>query len=533
MTQRFDYLIVGAGAAGCVLAERLSADPAKRVLLVEAGPRDRHPMIHIPRGVAKILSDRAHVWPFEAARGSRDNHPPEFWLRGKVLGGSSSTNGMMYVRPQPADFEALAATAGEDWSWRQMARIFEAIEDHPLGPGETRGTGGPLRLTMPPRHSLMDALLTAGEESGLRAVDDVNEPLDIPRIGYCPATISRGRRQSAAVAFLRPALRRKNLTVWTGVLADRVQFDGTRAVGLDVVVSGMRERIDAHRVILAGGTLASPAILQRSGVGDGDLLDRLGLDVVANRPAVGQGLREHCALAMQWRLDRPLSINAQFSGWRLVRNALRYALLQDGPLASAAYDVMGQFAAHPDATRPDMQLIAAPFSIDKSRPTLAMEREAGMQIALYPLRPRATGSLAIASSDPAVLPSIELDYFADGHDRAIMINAVRKVRQIVAAAARTANVVAREHRPGAALTSDAEILDAWREMATTAFHASGTCRMGDDQDAVVDSQTRVNGVQGLYVADLSITPQIPSGNTFAPVAALAWRAAELISADER
>ena len=532
MTQPFDYLIVGAGAAGCVLAERLSADPAKRVLLIEAGPRDRHPMIHIPRGVAKILADPAHVWPFQAARGNRDNRPPEYWLRGKVLGGSSSTNGMMYVRPQPADFDALAATAGEIWSWAKMARIFEAMEDHPLGAGETRGNGGPLHLSMPPRHPLMDALIAAGEELGLRPVDDVNQPDDTPRIGYCPATVRRGRRQSAAVAFLRPALRRKNLTVWTGVLADRVVFDGTRAVGLQAIVSGVRKRIDARRVILAGGTLASPAILQRSGVGDRDLLHRLGLEVIANRPAVGQGLREHCALAMQWRLDR-LSINAQFSRWRLVRNALRYALLQNGPLASAAYDVMGQFAAHPDATRPDTQLIAAPFSIDKSRPTLAMEREAGMQIALYPLRPRTTGSLAIVSSDPAVLPSVELDYFADGHDRTIMTNAVHKVRQLVAAAARDAGVVALEHRPGAALTGDAEILDAWREMGTTAFHAAGTCRMGSDKDAVVDPQTRVNGVQELYVADLSIAPQIPAGNTFAPVAALAWRAAELIAADDR
>lgn len=532
MAGAVDYLIVGAGAAGCVLAERLSADPAKRVLLLEAGPPDRHPMIHIPRGIAKILSDPAHVWPFTAARGVGDNRPPEYWLRGKVLGGSSSTNGMMYVRPQPADFDDLADAAGEQWSWALMAPIFKAIEDHPLGAAETRGVGGPLRLSLPARHPLMDGLIAAGEALGLEPITDVNDPGGEPRIGYCPATIRRGRRQSAARAFLRPARGRPNLTIRTGVTVDRVVFDGIRAVGVEAIVAGGRHRIDARRVILAGGTLASPAILQRSGIGDSALLTRLGIETIADRPAVGQGLREHCALAMQWRLDRPLSINPQFSGWRLARNALRYALLQDGPLASAAYDVMGQFTAHPSSTRPDMQLIAAPFSIDKSRPILAMEREAGMQIALYPLRPRTSGGLAITSRDPTVLPSMQLDYFADTHDRETMIRGVHMLRRLVAAASSSVGVVAQEHRPGATLTSDAEIMGAWREMGTTAYHAAGTCRMGADGDAVVDAHTRVNGVEGLHVADLSITPQIPAGNTFAPVAAMAWRAAELISDSE-
>lgn len=525
----FDYVIVGAGAAGCVLAERLSADPAKRVLLIEAGPPDRHPMIHMPRGIAKILSNPAHVWPFTAARGVGDNRPPEYWLRGKVLGGSSATNGMMYVRPQPADFDELAAAAGEHWSWAAMAPIFKAIEDHPLGAADTRGAGGPLRLSLPTRHPLMDGMIAAGAALGMQGVEDVNQPDDRPRIGYCPATIRRGRRQSAARAFLRPARGRPNLTIRTGVTVDRVVFEGTRAIGVEVMVAAGHQRIAAHRVILAGGTLASPAILQRSGIGDGALLGRMGIDVIADRPTVGQGLREHCALAMQWRLDRPLSINAQFSGWRLARNALRYALFQDGPLASAAYDVMGQFMAHPSSTRPDMQLIAAPFSIDKSQPTLAMEREPGMQIALYPLRPRASGSLAIASRDPAVLPAMQLDYFADAHDRETMIHGVRVLRRLVAAASSLAGVVAQEHRPGPTLTRDAAISGAWREMGTTAYHAAGTCRMGVDRDAVVDAHTRVNGVDNLHVVDLSIASQIPAGNTFAPVAAIAWRAADLIS----
>lgn len=525
----YDYLIVGAGAAGCVLAERLSVDPTKRILLLEAGPADRNPMIHIPRGVAKILSNPAHVWPFQAARGSGDNRPPEFWLRGKVLGGSSSTNGMMYVRPQPSDFDALAAEAGEQWGWDRMAPIFRQIENHPLSGNATYGATGPLRLSMPSRHPLMDALINAGEYSGLEVPLDVNEPYERPRIGYCPSTIRRGRRQSAAVAFLRPARGRANLQVRTGITVSRVLFDGIRATGVEICVDGQYQHIDARRIILAAGTLASPALLQRSGVGDGVLLDRLGIELVADRPAVGLGLREHCALAMQWRLDRPLSVNRQYSGWRLVGNALRYALLQSGPLASPAYDVMGQFAACPQAARPDTQFIAAPYSIDKSCPTLAMEQEAGMQIALYPLRPRATGSLQISSRNPDALPAIQLDYFGEAHDREIMVRGVEFVRRLVATAAPLADVVAHEHRPGPGMQSAAEIMSAWQEMGTTAYHAAGTCRMGADPDAVVDPGTCVRGVERLHVVDLSIAPQIPAGNTFAPVIAMAWRAAELIA----
>ncbi|QYU70010.1 hypothetical protein J4558_07805 [Leptolyngbya sp. 15MV] len=277
-----------------------------------------------------------------------------------------------------------------------------------------------------------------------------------------------------------------------------------------------------------GGSGQAP----RTGIGDGDLLDRLGIPLIVERGAVGEGLREHCALAMQWRLDRPLSTNPQFSGWRLGLNALRYALLRSGPLASAAYDVMGQFTASPQGTHPDMQLIAAPFSIDKSRTTLAMEREAGMQVALYPLRPEATGTLAIASKAPETLPEIRLDYFADAADRAIMVRGVRLVRELVAQAARHAGVTASEHRPGPSIDSDEAILAAWREMGTTAYHAAGTCRMGEDRDAVVDPATRVNGVEALHVVDLSLAPQIPAGNTFAPVAAIAWRAAQLIASED-
>jgi len=527
VNQTFDHIIVGGGAAGCVLANRLSADPARRVLLLEAGPPDRHPYIHMPRGVAKILSDPRHVWPFTARSRAGDNAPGAIWVRGRTLGGSSSVNGMMYVRGQPADFADLAAAAGNEWGWDEIGRIHGEIEDHPFGAAPTRGTGGALKVSFPRRHALMDALIAAGGQAGLEPQDDINTPDDRAKIGYCPSTIHRGRRQSAAVTFLDPVRSRKNLTIVTGVTVDRVLFDRLRAVGVEARRDGKSVRYAGQRIILACGTLASPALLQRSGIGPAELLARLGIPLIADRSEVGANLTEHCALAMQWRLKRPLSLNPQFSGWRLLINGIRYFGWRGGALATAAYDVLGWLSTT-DSSRPDVQLIGAPFSIDKSRATLAMERQPGMQIAVYPLRPKSRGKVEVTSRDPDVLPEATLDFFADPDDRAAMIAGVRAVRGIMAQGA-IAPVVGAEIRPGPAAASDDEILDACRAMATTAYHAAGTCRMGRDEQSVVDPLTRVRGVAGLHVADLSIAPSIPAGNTFAPVIAMAWRAAELIA----
>lgn len=527
-----DVVIVGAGTAGCVLANRLSEDANCRVLLIEAGPKDTHPFIHMPRGIGKILADPNHVWPFPVHSAPGTNEKPAIWLRGRTLGGSSSVNGLMYVRGQPADFDALAAATSQDWGWNEIGPIYRRAETHPLGAAETRGDRGPLHVSLPARHPLMDLLLESGAALGLRHDADVNRPDGAAKIGYCPSTIWRGRRQSASIAFLRPVRGRRNLEVVTGTTADRLVISGRRATGIECIVDGERRLFEGRRIILASGTFGSPAILQRSGIGPGALLRALGIEVVADRPEVGANMTEHCALALQWRLKKQLSLNLQFSGWRLLLNGARYYLTRGGPMAGASYDVLALFKSHPEAERADAQLIAAPYSIDKTRTDLRMEALPGMQIALYPLRPRSTGNLRISSRDAEALPAAALDCFSDEGDRRTMVGAVRFARSLMAQRP-IADLVEAETRPGPTIESDDQIIDAYRALGTPAYHAAGTCRMGSDDASVVDPLTRVRGVEGVHVVDLSIAPVIPAGNTFAPVMAMAWRAADLIRALDR
>ena len=527
--ETYDYVIVGGGAAGCVLAEVLSRDPAKQVLLLEAGPRDVSPLISMPKGVAKLIGNPKYIWPFSVRAGRGSNADPMVWVRGKTLGGSSAINGMMYVRGQPADFADLAELCGPEWDWEHIAAAYREIERHSLGPAATRGAKGLLRVTMPSRNQVLDALVDCGREVGLDVQIDINEPDNAEKIGYCPRTIWRGKRQSAAVAFLRLAERRSNVHVKTGVLADRVVFDGTRAVGVDCRIRGRAVRFAGHKIVLSAGTLGSPAILQRSGIGPSALLQSHGIDVVADRPAVGANLHEHCALALQFRVAEGMSQNASFGGWRLLLNGMRYYLSRSGPLSTGAYDVGGWFKTAAGLDRPNTQFIAAPFSTDraKAKGKLVMERNPGMQIAVYPLRPRAIGETNIVSRDPTLLPSTSLDFYSNPEDCREMIDAVRYIRRLLSSKP-LSGIVMQETRPGPEHQSDEEILDAYRALGTTAYHAIGTCRMGTDSESVVDPHTAVRGVLGLHVVDLSIAPIMIAGNTFGPTVAMARRAADFL-----
>lgn len=529
--ERYDYIIVGAGAAGCVLAYRLSEDPANRVCVIEAGPRDTHPFIAMPKGLAKVMADPKHLWAHASQPEASTAGQSEMWVRGRVLGGSSSINGMMWVRGQPADFDALAELTSDDWNWEHIGAAYAALEHHELGAAPTRGASGPLKVTMPTlRDALSEAQIRAGEAMGWPRKQDVNIPDNDDGIGYAPRTIAGGKRQSAATAFLRPAERRANLTVLTDCTVDRVVFDGQRASGVELLRGGRRETIGAAReVILCGGALATPGILERSGIGDARRLADLGIPLVHDNPEVGEGLIEHRGLIMQWKLTRDLSQNKQFHGWRLLRATLRYYLTRGGPMSAAAYEIGGWFRTRPGLNRPDAQVLVAPFSFDFAKQRQDVERFPGMSVVVYPLRPTSRGSIHIATRDPDAAASFQPNYRASDADRQSMIGAVRVIRDYVRQAP-LGELVGEETMPGAAVASDAQILEAYDRFGTCGYHAVGSCRMGKDDASVIDPQLNVRGVSALRIMDTSVMPLIPAGNTQGPTMAMAWRAADLILA---
>jgi choline dehydrogenase len=524
--ESYDYVIVGAGSAGCVLANRLSADPRNRVLLLEAGGSDRHPLIDMPRGFGRTLADPRWVWTYQVEKTGGGN-APEYWVRGRTLGGSSSVNGMVYVRGLPSDYDGWEAQGCDGWGWKDLGPCFRAIEDHALGGGDGRGTGGPLKVTPHPRgQPLCEAMIEGARELGLPITEDLNT-LDDQGFGYQPRTIFRGRRQSAAIAFLHPVRRRPNLHVLAGAQALRIEFDGRRATGVRLRTrEGERSVRAAREVILAAGALHSPKLLQLSGVGPAALLRQHGIEVVAASEDVGRNMREHRLLALQFRVDRG-SQNREFAGAGLAASALRYLLLRSGPLASAAFEVGGFVKTRSDLARPDAQLGMGPMSVDRSRTGFVMERHPGALCGGYPMRPESRGVVAITGADSSAPLSISPNYLSEEADRRTSVGIVRLIRRLFAQPA-LRSFGAEETWPGAGLQRDDEIIDAFHRIGQAGYHAAGTCRMGPDAGSVVDTRLKVRGVEGLRVADISVMPSLVSGNTNAPAMAMAWRAADLI-----
>ncbi|HLZ99900.1 MAG TPA: GMC family oxidoreductase N-terminal domain-containing protein [Steroidobacteraceae bacterium] len=534
----FDYVIVGAGSAGCVLAERLSSDRRFSVLLVEAGPEDSHPLVHVPKGIGRLLSNPHYTWVFptepEPGSGSR----PEYWVRGKLLGGSSSVNGMIYTRGQPQDYDHWAGLGLREWGWEVIAPYFKRMEDHAFGADELRGVGGPLGISQgSPPYPLGDALLRAARDMGIPTRDDLNRP-DHEGLAYLCTTIKAGRRQSAAQAFLRRARGRPNLTVATRTVAQRVAFDGSRAVGVEAVRSTSSGKaapvtFAARReVILSAGALQSPKLLQLSGIGPAARLRDAGVAVRIDSPGIGQNLREHRLLFIQHRLKRPGSVNAAFTGIPLLFNTLRYLAFRSGVLAGGSHDVGGFTRSRAGLDRPDIQLMMGPYSFDFSAPSMRFEKTAGLHVFGYVLRPDSQGSIGIRSPDPDALPKIQPNYLSAPSDRTASVALVRVLRRWMSQPA-AADFVGEETSPGAAVQSDEQILDAFARQGQSGYHACGTCRMGTDAAAPLDAHLRVRGAQNLRVVDLSIFPTMISGNPNGPMMALAWRAADLIAADAR
>jgi choline dehydrogenase-like flavoprotein len=539
----FDTVIVGAGSSGCVLAYRLSMDPAHRVLLVEAGPADRSPLIRMPKGFGALMGDPKHAWLYDVEPHTGNGHRRERWVRGKVLGGSSSINGMMYCRGQPEDYEHWERDLGlGGWGWARMRDAFRSIEDHQLGDDGERGVGGPLKVSRHGEaHPVCDAILGAAGALGIPVREDVNRP-DQEGIGYACHNISRGRRQSAALAFLHPVMTRPNLSVLTGTLVQRVLFDGegsgAQAVGVECRgPDGLMRTLRCRgEVILSAGAIESPCILQRSGIGPAERLQALGIPVRVHAPGVGENLREQWLMYVNVRLRQALSHNGQFGGWRLLRNLLQYTLTHKGLLASGAQEINGYLKTDPSLDRPDIQVHAAPMALtmtgDYSAP--AFEPFPAASMLYYPMRPTSQGRVALRSATLDDAPVIFPNYLATPEDCRTSVAGARLVRRLFTQAPLRAYVEA-ETFPGAACESDDALLEAFRRYGQTTYHAVGTCKMGTAGDpmAVVDARLRVRGVRGLRVIDISVFPSCVSANTNGPAMAAAWNAASLVLADRR
>lgn len=512
-----DYIIVGAGSAGCVLAERLGA-AGKKVLLLEAGGADSSPFVHMPKGMARLFGDPRMVWnlPTEA----HGDIPAENWIRGRLLGGSSSINGMMYFRGHAEDYDEWATLGATGWGWAAMRGAFEAIE-------------GPLGITTNGKLSaLSEAFIRAGEQLGVPRVADLNHEGQ-EGVGYAPWTISGGRRSSAARAFLAPAVKRGNVTVETGVTVDRLLFEGRRVVGVAAIRDG--ERIEYRTsgvVILAAGALASPAILQRSGIGPGPILAAAGIPVLHHAPGVGANLLEHRLLMMEYSLKRAFGSNPQYRGVRAAFNALRYLMTRTGPLAGGSYEVGAFVRTCPGVSRPDAEILMASYSLGLNVDgSVGIGAGYGIHLFGYPLRSQSAGSIRIRSADPADPPAIRAEYLIHPYDREVTVAMFRFMRRWVAQPA-LAQFIDREVSPGPEVESDSDIIDAFRARGQAGYHACGTVAMGGP-NAPLDPMLCVRGVEGVRVVDGSVMPTMVSANTNGPIMAIGWRAAELILADGR
>jgi choline dehydrogenase len=531
-THEFDYVIVGAGSAGCVLANRLSADGKHSVLLLEAGPKDSHIWIHIPLGYGRLFKEKTVNWMYQTEPEPGLNGRAVFQPRGKVLGGSSSINGLLYVRGQHEDYDRWRQHGNLGWGFDDVLPYFKKAEHQSRGADDFHGVDGPLPVSnLSHADPLSAAFIAAAAETGIPKNPDFNGATQ-EGAGFFQTTTRYGRRASTAVSYLRPAKDRNNLHVETSALAQRILFEGRRAVAIEYRQAGSLRTARARREILvSGGAYNSPQLLQLSGIGPAELLRKHGIDVVLDAPGVGNDLQDHMQVRVVMRCTKPITLNDVVnSPVRKVMAGLRYAAFRTGPLSIAAGTSGAFFKTNPRLVTPDIQIHFLPFSTDKMGEKL--HSFSGFSASVCQLRPESRGSLRIRSADPAAAPEIRINYLAAEADRTANVEGLKILRRILQAPALRA-FVTEEVDPGIKVSTDEELLAFCRARGSTVYHPTSTCRMGNDPLAVVDQRLRVRGIDGLRVIDGSVMPDLVSGNTNAPIIMIAEKASDMILEDAR
>ncbi|MDP9138483.1 MAG: GMC family oxidoreductase N-terminal domain-containing protein [Pseudomonadota bacterium] len=533
----YDFIVVGAGSAGCVLADRLSADGRHRVLVLEAGGSDRRFYVQMPLGYGKTFYDPTLNWMYQADADPGLGGRVDYWPRGKVLGGSSAINAMVYIRGHAQDFEDWKAAGNSGWGWEEVLEAYRSMEDNATGADASRGRGGPLHISGvgPDVHPLADVFIKSAQAAGLRFNPDFNGP-EQDGVGYYQLTARNGRRMSAARAFLRPAMKRANVRAETHAHATRILFDGTRAAGVEYI-RGCETRTAhaAREVVVSAGAINSVQLLQLSGVGPPELLRTHAIAVRCANSNVGAHLQDHVGINYTWKMRVP-TLNDELRPWSgKLRVGLRYLLARRGPLSLGINQAGGFFRSNPGHQRPNMQLYMQPFSTllprHGERPVLTPDPFPGLSLGLSNCRPSSRGEITIRSPDPFCDPRIVPNALSTAADVTEMLEAVKFLRAI-AASQPFAGLVDEELRPGPACRTDEELIEDIRLRAGTVYHPACTCRMGPDPiDSVVDARMQVHGLRNLRVCDASAFPSLIAGNINAAVMMLGWRGAALILED--